>query len=421
MTLSIDLIIKDAKEIITCSAPKFNQLGIIKEKSIAIADEKIVCIDDFSKLISQFDTSEATILDAKDKVVCPGFIDSHTHLVFSGSRVAEYAAKVAGEDLEALRKKGLLLGPYETIRQTQNQSEEELLRQSTTRVEKMLKYGITTIESKSGYGLTPESEIKILNVGKLLNETTNVDVINTFLGAHGIPENKTKDEYITEIIEVMIPAVASQNLASFCDVWCDDGYFTKEESRRILEAGLAHGMLPKIHADAYSYIGGSDLAAEMQMVSIDHMNYTPTPVLEKLVKSDVTAVLMPALDFAVAHRKPFDARSILDSGMTVALATDLCPATYTMSMQFVINLACRLYHFTIEEAIKAATYGGAKALNLQDRGMIKEGMLADLQIWDTDDYRNIAYHLGDNLVETVIKRGKVVVHPTGIPLLNAIS
>lgn len=285
----------------------------------------------------------------------------------------------------------------------------------------MLKYGITTIESKSGYGLTPESEIKILNVGKLLNETTNVDVINTFLGAHGIPENKTKDEYITEIIEVMIPAVASQNLASFCDVWCDDGYFTKEESRRILEAGLAHGMLPKIHADAYSYIGGSDLAAEMQMVSIDHMNYTPTPVLEKLVKSDVTAVLMPALDFAVAHRKPFDARSILDSGMTVALATDLCPATYTMSMQFVINLACRLYHFTIEEAIKAATYGGAKALNLQDRGMIKEGMLADLQIWDTDDYRNIAYHLGDNLVETVIKRGKVVVHPTGIPLLNAIS
>jgi len=405
---SVDLIIRDAQEIVTCVGEAANDIGLLKNKSIAIKGEKILCIADFEEIANNYNIDSAQIIDAKDKVVSPGFIDSHTHLVFSGSRVAEYAAKVAGEDIDLLRKQGLLMGPHETIKQTQNESFESLLAQSKKRVEKMVEYGITTIESKSGYGLTVESEIKILEVSKHLNEVTNADIINTFLGAHGIPDDLTKAEYIKVIIEEMIPQVAEKNLAAFCDVWCDDGYFTKEESREILQAGLKYDMLPKIHADAYSYIGGSDLAAEMAMVSIDHLNYTPKKVLDSLREKNVTAVLMPSLDFAVAHKRPFNAREILDSGVTVALATDLCPASYTMSMQFVINLACRLYHFSIEEAIKAATYGGARALNLSDRGVLKEGLLADILIWDTNDYRNIAYYLGDNLVEHVVKRGSII-------------
>jgi len=405
---SVDLIIRDAQEIVTCVGEAANDIGLLKNKSIAIKGEKILCIADFEEIANNYNIDSAQIIDAKDKVVSPGFIDSHTHLVFSGSRVAEYAAKVAGEDIDLLRKQGLLMGPHETIKQTQNESFESLLAQSKKRVEKMVEYGITTIESKSGYGLTVESEIKILEVSKHLNEVTNADIINTFLGAHGIPDDLTKAEYIKVIIEEMIPQVAEKNLATFCDVWCDDGYFTKEESREILQAGLKYDMLPKIHADAYSYIGGSDLAAEMAMVSIDHLNYTPKKVLDSLREKNVTAVLMPSLDFAVAHKRPFNAREILDSGVTVALATDLCPASYTMSMQFVINLACRLYHFSIEEAIKAATYGGARALNLSDRGVLKEGLLADILIWDTNDYRNIAYYLGDNLVEHVVKRGSII-------------
>jgi imidazolonepropionase len=301
------------------------------------------------------------------------------------------------------------MGPNRTVELTRNRPSEELFEQSKKRLMMMLNYGITTVESKSGYGLTTESEIKILEVSRRLNEETPLDVLNTFLGAHGFPENLTKEEYLDVIINEMIPRVGERSLAEFCDVWCDDGYFSAKESKQILETGLKYGMKPKIHADAYSYIGGTDLAAEMKMVSVDHLNYTPVEVMEKLAEANVTGVLMPSLDFAVSHKRPFDARKMLDLGMQVALATDLCPASYTQSMQFVINLACRLYQFSVEEAIKAATYGGAQALDLDDRGTIQEGKVADLQIWDVPTYKHIAYELGTNIVETVIKNGKVVI------------
>jgi len=274
----------------------------------------------------------------------------------------------------------------------------------------MLKHGTTTVESKSGYGLTPESEIKILRIGRQLQDNTPLDVVNTFLGAHGIPDHLTKEQYVNEIVDVMIPQVAQNNLAEFCDVWCDEGYFTEQESERILQAGLAYGLLPKIHADAYSYIGGSDLAARMKIVSIDHLNYTPESLITQLAEAGVIGVLMPALDFAVAHKRPFAARKMLDSGMQIALATDMCPACYTSSMSFVINLACRLYQFTIEEAIKASTKVAARALKLTDRGTLEIGKIADIQIWDVPNYKHVAYELGTNIVETVIKRGRVVIN-----------
>ncbi|OCA92980.1 imidazolonepropionase [Bacillus wudalianchiensis] len=385
-------------------------IGVLTNAWIAVKGDKIVGTGSQEEIINNFDINQADRIDATGKVVAPGFVDAHTHLVFYGTRVEEYAAKLTGADPAKLKKLGLTMGPNRTVELTRNQPEEELFQQSKKRLLTMLDYGITTVESKSGYGLTTESEIKILEVSKRLDEETPLDVLHTFLGAHGFPENLTKEEYLDVIINEMIPQVGERKLAQFCDVWCDDGYFTAEESEQILRAGLKYGMKPKIHADAYSYIGGSDLAADMKMVSVDHLNYTPVEVMERLAETQVTGVLMPALDFAVSHKRPFEARKMLDLGMKIALATDLCPACYTESMQFVINLACRLYKFSVEEALKAATYGGAQALDLDDRGVIEEGKLADLQIWDVPTYKHIAYELGTNIVETVIKSGKVIVN-----------
>ncbi|MEH7129665.1 imidazolonepropionase [Neobacillus drentensis] len=405
----IDLLITNAAELVTCTGAGMGDLGVIENAWIAINDGKIAGVGSETEIKREFDLGQSIIIDASGKVVAPGFVDAHTHLVFFGTRVEEYAAKLAGDTPVKLAKLGITTGPNRTVELTRNTPENELFNQSKKRVLKMLEYGITTVESKSGYGLTTESEIKLLEVSRRLNEETPLDVLNTFLGAHGFPENLTKSEYLGVIINEMIPQVGERRLAEFCDVWCDDGYFTAEESEIILKAGLEYGMKPKIHADAYSYIGGTDLAAKMKMVSVDHLNYTPVEVMKKLAEANVTGVLMPALDFAVEHKRPFDAREMLDLGMNIALATDLCPACYTESMQFVINLACKLYKFSVEEAIKAATYGGAKALDLDDRGVVQAGKIADLQIWDVPTYKHIAYELGTNIVETVIKNGKVVV------------
>lgn len=404
----ISLLIYNANQIITCEGEKLKDLNVRHNLSIAVNDNLIVAIDTLENIEEMYDLTDAQKIDASNKVVAPGFVDSHTHLVFYGTRAEEYAYKVVDADLQELKKQGYEIGPDQTIQLTRDESADIIFEQSKKRVLDMMKHGITTIESKSGYGLTTYSELKILEISKRLEDETPVDILHTFLGAHGIPDNMTKEEYLKLIINEMIPKVAEQNIAEFCDVWCDDGYFTKEESREILEAGLNYGMKPKIHADAYSYIGGSDLAAEMNMVSVDHLNYTPLEVAKKLAKTDCVGVLMPALDFAVGHQKPFNARELIDTGMKIALATDLCPACYTVSMQFVINLACRLYGFSIEEAIKAATYGGAQALGLNDRGRLQVGYLADIQIWDVPRFEHIAYELGSNAVETVIKNGEVI-------------
>jgi imidazolonepropionase len=273
----------------------------------------------------------------------------------------------------------------------------------------MLRAGTTTVESKSGYGLSTEAEIKLLQANRLLDEAAPVDVLSTFLGAHGFPPDEPRDVYLKTVVDEMIPLVGEQGLARFADVWCDEGYYTAAESRLILEAAAVWGMGAKIHADAYSYVGGSDLAAEMRMVSIDHLNHTPRALMSRLAENGVVGVVMPALDFAVGHARPFDARAMIDEGMILALATDLCPGCWTESLQFVMTLACRLYHLSPAEALWAATKGGALALRLHDdRGEVKVGKLADLQVWDVPRYEHATYRLGGNVVSCVVKRGKVV-------------
>jgi imidazolonepropionase len=205
----------------------------------------------------------------------------------------------------------------------------------------------------------------------------------------------------------MIPRVAEAGLAEFCDVYCDDGYYTVAETRRILEAGLAAGLKPKIHVDAYADIGGSALAVELPVVSADHLNYTGRAAMRAYAEAGLVGVVMPGLDFAVRHPRPFDARAMFAEGMTLALATDLCPGCWLESMQLVMQLACRLYAFSPEEALLAATVGAAQALGLADRGMLASGKLADIQVWDLPSFEDVIYRLGNNAVTMVIKRGKV--------------
>ena len=255
-------------------------------------------------------------------------------------------------------------------------------------------------------------ELRQLRIGKALGERLPMDVFLTFLGAHGWPEGMSKQRYLDHLLGEMLPEAGRQGFASFCDVWCDEGYYTAAEAERILTAGQDHGLKPRIHTDAYSYIGGSDLAAALGMLSADHLNYTPPPAAAKLARANVTGVLLPGTDFSVGHARPASAALLREAGVRMALATNCNPGTWIESMQVVMMLACRLHGMKPEEAARAATVGGAAALGLADRGVLECGRLADLQIWGTGDYRDCFYRIGGNLVTHVIKRGKVV-HRSG--------
>lgn len=362
-------------------------------------------------LRAQFDLAGAAILDASGLIVAPGFVDSHTHVVFGGSRVKEYAAKLTRTPAEAkayLQAQGLTTGILATVNMTRAASEEALTASAGERLKRMLAHGATTVESKTGYGLTLVDELKMLAVNARLQTETPLDIIGTFLGAHDFPPEMERERYVELIIHEMLPRVAEEKLAEFCDVYCDDGYYTLEQTRRILEAGRAHGLKLKAHVDQYSALGGSELCAELGVVSADHLNYTPPEAMRRLAEAGVVGVLMPIIDFAVKHPRPFDAQAMREAGLTLALATDICPGGWVESMFLVMQFACRQHGFSPEEAILASTVGGARACALTDRGQIAPGQLADLQLWDAPTLEDVIYRLGHNPVKQVIKRGRPV-------------
>ena len=414
--IKADLLIKNAAQVLTCIPSSGNPIGRIENGAVAVAGEKIVAVGSTEEVSTQVDSTSARVIDARCKIIAPGFIDSHTHLVFGGSRVREYALLMTHDPddvKDILSREDVKTGILATVDMTRQESVETLATSAAQRVWGMLQHGTTTVESKSGYGLSLTEEIKLLEVNRLLQVNQPVDIVSTFLGAHDFPPEveqgkMTREHYIEIVINEMIPQVAERDLAEFCDVFCDKGYFTVNETRRILEAGQAAGLKPKIHADEYKAIGASELAAELHAVSADHLNHTKCVTLPKLRDSGVVGVVMPILDIAMQLDRPFDARAMLDIGMTLALATDLCPGCWGESMQLVMQLACRLYRFSPEEALLAATVGGARALALEDRGMLALGQLADLQIWNIPTFEDIVYRLGNNAVESVIKRGQLV-------------
>jgi imidazolonepropionase len=405
-----DLIIEHAAQLLTCAKSASDVVGLISDGSVAIAGDRIIAAGPAADVAATVDPSRARVVDGRGKVVMPGFVDCHTHLVFGGTRVDEYAVKLTGGDLSALRAKGIPVGITGTVAETSRLSVDVLVEQSLPRLRQMLLAGTTTVESKSGYGLTPASELRLLQVNRVLDEVQPATVVSTFLGAHAFPPDESHERYVESIIAEMIPRVAELHLAQFCDVYCDEGYFTPEQSRRILGAGIEYGLRPKIHLDQYSHTGAAELAAELHCVSADHLNFTEPAEAAALADAGVVGVPTPGLDFAVAHPRPVDIRALIDVGMTIALATDCCPGCWLTDMQFVIVLACRLHRLSVAEAIRAATLGAAQALAMDaEVGSLEPGKQADLLILDTDQYENLAYHLAFNPVSTVVKSGKIVV------------
>lgn len=405
-----DLLITHASELLTCVPSGSDLVGRIHNGAVAIAGERIVAVGATDEVLWQVDATGAQVIDATGKIVAPGFVDCHTHLVFGGSRVQEYAARMTHTPDE-VKAMGIPMGILASVNTTRAESALQLLESSKAKLHRLFRYGTTTVESKSGYGLTLDDELKILAVNQQLKDLQPIDVVSTFLGAHAFPPELPREAYVQLIIDEMIPRVADEKLATFCDVFCDEGYFSADESRRILEAGQRAGLLPKMHTEQYSAIGGAQVAAELRVVSADHLNYADRAAIHALRDAGVVGVVTPVLDFAVKHPRPFDARAMLDEGLTIALATDFCPACWVESMQVVMQFACRQYRISPEEALYTATVGGAKALGLNDRGALAPGMLADMQIWDLPTFEDVIYRIGHNAVETVIKRGKVFQNP----------
>jgi imidazolonepropionase len=326
-------------------------------------------------------------------------------LVFAGSREFELDMKLKGFSYIDILKRGG--GIFYSANKTRKATNEKLFKESKKRLDKMLSYGTTTCEAKSGYGLETKSELKILNIQKKLNLSHPVDIISTFLGAHAVPKEYSSNDYTEIVINEMIPK--TKNLATFCDVFCEKGFFTNKQSKKILESGKKHGLIPKIHADELSDTGGAALAAEVGAISADHLLLSNDDGLKKMEDKNVIGVLLPATPFSLMQKNYAPARKMIELGIPIALATDLNPNCWNENMQFIIQLACLKMKMTPAEAITASTFNAACAIGLDNKiGSIEKNKQADIIILDCPSYKFIPYHFGVNLVETVFKKGKIV-------------
>lgn len=352
--------------------------------------------------------AEPNIIDAGGALVTPGLIDAHTHLVFGGWREHELSMKRQGVPyLEILAKGGGILS---TVRSTRSATQEELEDKAEEILREMLALGVTTCEAKSGYGLDTETELKQLRAAKALNKKQPVELVSTFLGAHALPQEYKEDRagYIRLLTEELIPQVAKEGLAEFCDVFCETGVFTAQESETILRAGQAHGLGAKIHADEIDAIGGSTLAGNIGAISAEHLIAADEAGIQAMAKGGTVAVLLPATSLYLG--KPYaPARAMIDAGVPVATASDFNPGSCpSFNLQMVMDLACWGYKLTPAEALTAVTLNAAAAINRADRlGTVEPGKQADLVIWKTDNLDYLFYRFGQNLAKTVIKNGKV--------------
>ena len=354
------------------------------------------------------------VLDAGGRLVTPGLVDAHTHLVFGGWRQNELALKLHGVPyLDILAQGGGILS---TVTATRTATEEELADKAAAALDEMLRFGTTTCEAKSGYGLTTEEECKQLRAIRALNQRHPIDLVATFMGAHALPQayKENREAYVSLVCEEMIPRVAAEQLAEFCDVFCETGVFTAEESRRILEAGKRYGLRPKIHADEIDPIGGSQLAGEIGAVSAEHLIVCPDEGIDSMAKGGTVACLLPATSFYLgADYAP--ARKMVKAGVPVAMATDFNPGSCPcLNMQLVMNLGCLRYRLTPEEVLTAVTLNGAAAIGRAEAvGSLEPGKRGDLLIWEARDLNYVCYRMGSNLVHTVVKGGKTYSNTTG--------
>jgi imidazolonepropionase len=353
---------------------------------------------------------EAERLDGRGGTLIPGFVDPHTHLPWAGSREEEFAARLAGKSYQEIAAAGG--GILSTVAATRRASEEELAGNVRRRMDQMLTWGTTTAEAKSGYGLSHDDELKQLRAIRRASASHPVDLVATLLAAHEIPPEHRRDRgrYLDLICDEIVPATAEAGLARFCDVFCEEGVFTTEESRRVLEAGVRHGLAPRLHADEFVDSGGAELAAELGALSADHLIAVSPAGVEALAGSGVTAVLLPGTSFFLMKHRYAPARRLVEAGVPVALATDCNPgSSHTESMPMVVVLAVFELGLTIEESLTAATLNSACCLGLgAEIGSVEAGKRADLVLLDAPNLLHLVYHYGINPVAAVVKAGRVV-------------
>ena len=402
------ILLKNCRELLTVEENAKDLIGLKKNISLLIENEKIKKIGTYEDLKKEISLSTFQEIDCSNKVVMPGYVDCHTHLIFGESRVDEYVASFT-MNKDEIKNKIPRTGLEASIFSTRNSTDEELINSSLIKLNRMLKHGTTTVEIKSGYGIDKDTELRLLKLINILKEKTPQTILSTYLGAHYFDIKMGKEKYIDFMIKEVMPIIKKENLAQFCDVWCDEGYYTAEDCYKILTAGLENNMLPTLHTACYSAIGGAKVAAELKAANVGHLNYLSSEDIGLLKKANVVGVLIPSTDFSVNHKKPFNPKPMLDEGMAVAIATNLNPGNWVEDMSISMILACRNHKMSENEAIRAATLGGARALRIdKDYGSLEVGKFADIQIRNSDSYKNVVYKFGVNEVEHVIKRGKII-------------
>lgn len=418
----VDLLITNASQLVTCAGdaprrgPAMRDPAIVSDGAVAIDKGRILDTGPTVDLIDRF--TAARTLDASGKAVCPGFVDAHTHVVYAGDRLDEFELQIRGAAyLDILAAGG---GIHSTVRRVREASVETLVAETLPRLKEMLQLGTTTAEVKTGYGLDTASELKMLAAIEALDAGQPIDLVPTFLGAHAVPAEFAgrAEEYVRCVVEEQIPAAAAwygnssfarRRVPFFIDVFCDQNAFSLDQSRRILQAGMAHGMRVKAHADEFAHLGGAGLALSLEAASVDHLDVTTAEELNQVAGSRTVCVLVPAVSFHFGSARFADARAMIDAGAAVALATDRNPGSAPCSsLPLVMAIACRYQRLLPAEALHAATINAAAATGIEARaGSIERGKRADLLILKSADYRYLAYEFGGNPIETVIKRGEV--------------
>ncbi|WP_132059039.1 imidazolonepropionase [Halorussus amylolyticus] len=403
--MSLTAVVHDAAEVVTIAED--GELGVYEEAAIAVEDGEVVRVGPTGPVTREFPPENAThAVDATGKAAVPGFVDPHTHALFAGDRSDEFEAKLRGKTYQEILEDGG--GILRTVRDTREASDERLLDNLVGHLDTMLAHGTTTVEVKSGYGLDTETELRMLEIIDRADDQHPVDLVPTFMGAHAVPQDRETDDYVEEVVAEQIPAVESQGVARFCDVFCEEGVFDVAQSRRVLEAGRDAGLTPKVHAEELSHIGGTKLAAEIGAASADHLLHATAEDIAALVESDVVPVLLPGTAFGLGAAYA-DARAFLDAGADVAIATDFNPNCHSQSMGFATSLACVEMGMTPAEALVASTANAASALDLADDvGTLQQGAPGDVAVIDAPSYVHVPYNFGVNTVETVLKAGEVV-------------
>jgi imidazolonepropionase len=402
-----------ASQLVTLTGPKrpragreLSELVIIPEGGMLIRNGRIDIVASSNEIEEK--AGDAEVIDARGKIVLPGFVDAHTHLVFAGKRLDDFERRARGDTYEQIARAGG--GIWSTVEKTRAASEDDLLMQARKHADWFLRCGTTTLESKSGYGLTLEDELKILRVMKRLNQETLLEIVPTFLGAHAVPRKMHADEYVDVVVDEMLPRVNSGNLAEFCDVFCERNYFNVDQSRRILSAAKKLGLKLRIHADQLSNSGASTLAAELKTTTADHLEETDERGIALLKSAGVQPVLLPGSVYALGSTHYPRARQMVEAGLSVVIATDFNPGSSpTPSMPMILSLACTQMKMSPAEAISASTINAAYSLGRGDQiGSLEQGKFANFAIFDCEDYRELAYWFGVPLTHGVYVKGKKV-------------